>query len=276
MRKSIPFVKKIRILLEECHLTDPDEQIIDALIFGSNSKHTLTNLLEKDATLIIDTALHIARTEEVTSKQLKGISVNVSTRVDALKHCQASSKASGIRSKPRGLIIRLFGCRGTEPDISQRSLWPGHGSTCGASGKENHWKKVCRTPKFNKKQQKTSSGRAKHSKAPKGKSNAEKHLHNLEVHDEIADGPEASFPDQLYCHTLSIDQVTKEDTQATDLSPSSTIISAPGGHSVLKEPLKKELDSLVEQGILAKVTEPTLVFVTKSTGALRLCLDLRT
>lgn len=61
-----------------------------------------------------------------------------------------------------------------------------------------------------------------------------------------------------------------------DLSPSSTIISAPGGHSVLKEPLKKELDSLVEQGILAKVTEPTLVFVTKSTGALRLCLDLRT
>ena len=45
MRKSIPFVKKIRILLEECHLTDPDEQTIDALIFGSNSKHTLTNLL---------------------------------------------------------------------------------------------------------------------------------------------------------------------------------------------------------------------------------------
>ena len=46
----------------------------------------------------------------------------------------------------------------------------------------------------------------------------------------------------------------------------------------LKEPLKKELDSLVGQGILAKVTEPTdwvnsLVWVTKNTGALRLCLD---
>ena len=45
----------------------------------------------------------------------------------------------------------------------------------------------------------------------------------------------------------------------------------------LKEPLK-ELDSLVAQGILAKVTEPTdwvnsLVCITKSTGALRLCLD---
>ena len=46
----------------------------------------------------------------------------------------------------------------------------------------------------------------------------------------------------------------------------------------LKEPLRKELDSLVTQGILAKVSEPTdwvssLVCVTKSNGALRLCLD---
>jgi len=46
----------------------------------------------------------------------------------------------------------------------------------------------------------------------------------------------------------------------------------------LKEPLRKELDSLVMQGILTKVTEPTdwlnsLVCVTKSNGALRLCLN---
>ena len=46
----------------------------------------------------------------------------------------------------------------------------------------------------------------------------------------------------------------------------------------LKEPLRKELDSLVTQGILAKVSEPTdwvnsLVCVTKSNGALWLCLD---
>ena len=46
----------------------------------------------------------------------------------------------------------------------------------------------------------------------------------------------------------------------------------------LKEPLKKELDSLVDQGILVKVAEPTdwvnsLVCLSKGTGALRLCLD---
>ena len=46
----------------------------------------------------------------------------------------------------------------------------------------------------------------------------------------------------------------------------------------LKEALRKELDSLVTQGILAKVTEATdwvnsLVCVTKSNSALRLYLD---
>ena len=46
----------------------------------------------------------------------------------------------------------------------------------------------------------------------------------------------------------------------------------------LREPLKKELDALVQQGIIIKVDEPTdwvnsLVCVTKSNGTLRLSLD---
>lgn len=61
------FVKKIWILVEECWFTSPDEHIIDALIFGSNSKCTQTKPLDKDATLMLDTALDIAQTEEVTS-----------------------------------------------------------------------------------------------------------------------------------------------------------------------------------------------------------------
>ena len=48
----------------------------------------------------------------------------------------------------------------------------------------------------------------------------------------------------------------------------------------LKEPLRKELDSLVTQGILAEVTDPTdwvnsLVCVTNNNSVLRLCLDLK-
>ena len=59
------------------------------------------------------------------------------------------------------------------------------------------------------------------------------------------------------------------------VDPAVPLIVHPPGRvaEALKEPLKKELDSLVDQGILTKVAEPTdwvnsLVCVTKGTGAL--------
>jgi len=64
------FVKKIRILVEECWFTSPDVNIIDALIFGSNSKRTQTKLVDKDTTLTLDTTLDITQTEEVTTNQI--------------------------------------------------------------------------------------------------------------------------------------------------------------------------------------------------------------
>ena len=39
-------------------------------------------------------------------------------------------------------------------------------------------------------------------------------MHNLETHDEAEVDNGASLPEQLYFHTLLIDQVTKNDTQA--------------------------------------------------------------
>lgn len=118
------FEKKIRILVEECRFASPDEHIIDARIFGSNSKYTQTKLLDKDATLTLDTPLDIGRPEEVTSNQIKEISPDDSTRVDALKH--------DLPNKPRGPTIRLCGCCGTEHDISERSFCRDYGSKCGA------------------------------------------------------------------------------------------------------------------------------------------------
>ena len=103
------FVKKIRIPVEECRFTNPDEHIIDALIFGSNSKCTQTKLLDKDATLTLDTALDISQTEEATNNQIKEISPGTSTHVDALNCCPPI--------RPRGPIICLCGCCGTEHDI---------------------------------------------------------------------------------------------------------------------------------------------------------------
>ena len=52
---------------------------------------------------------------------------------------------------PSGPIIRLCGCCGTEHDISERSFCPAYGSKCAVCGKENHWRKVCRSSKSDKK-----------------------------------------------------------------------------------------------------------------------------
>ena len=176
-------MKKIRILVGECQFRSPDKHIIVAIVFGSNSRRTQTKLLEKDATLTLDTALDIARTEEVTSNQIKGITTDNSTRIDTLKRGQALSNAANQPSKPRGPIIRLCGCCGSEHDISQRSLCPAFGSICGACGKENHWRRVCRSSKPNRKQ-KNARGGSKHSKSSKERRGAEKHLRNLETQDE--------------------------------------------------------------------------------------------
>ena len=57
-------------------------------------------------------------------------------------------------------------------------------------------------------------GGSKHSKSSKEKLGPEKHLHNVETHDEAEVDKEASLPEQLYFHTLLIHLVTKYDTQA--------------------------------------------------------------
>ncbi|KAK2570081.1 hypothetical protein P5673_004826 [Acropora cervicornis] len=147
--QSMHLLRKFEFLWKNV-TTNPDEHIIDALIFGSNCRRTQTKLLEKDATLTLDTALDIVRTEEVTSIQVKGISSDVSSRVHVLKHGRASSKAGNSPSKHRGPIIRVCGYFDTEHDISQRSLCP--------CAKENHWRKVCRASKFSKRQQRSSHG----------------------------------------------------------------------------------------------------------------------
>ena len=51
------FLKKVRLLVNECEYTNPDEHIIDALIFGSNNPRVQSKLLEHDATLTLDKAI---------------------------------------------------------------------------------------------------------------------------------------------------------------------------------------------------------------------------
>ena len=80
--------------------------------------------------------------------------------------------------RPSGPIIHLCGCCGTEHNISEQSFCLER-SKFRAYGKENHWRKVCRLSKSDKKG-KTKHGRQK-SKPPKGKSDRKKYFYSLEA-----------------------------------------------------------------------------------------------
>ena len=79
------FLKKKRILVKECKYTNPDEHIIDALIFGSVNPRVQSKLLEHDDTLTLNKTVNIARTQEATSSQLQDIRGSQTTTVNALR-----------------------------------------------------------------------------------------------------------------------------------------------------------------------------------------------
>ena len=197
------FVKKIRILVEECQFTNPDEHIIDALIFGSSSKRTQPKLLEFDKTLTLNRALEIARTEEVTNNQMKIIG---STQIDALK---CSGKP---HDKFRYQRIRMCGNCCTNHDITDKSLCPAYGTTCKACSKDNHWKRVCRSKPARKKQLRNKDNSSKYLGKPHTKS---KRIDAIATDSKPAGVPPITPAlDQLYFRSLSINQLSKGTTQA--------------------------------------------------------------
>jgi hypothetical protein len=48
------FIRRVRTLAAECEYTDTNEQIVDALVFGTNSTDVQKRLLQKDNTLTVE------------------------------------------------------------------------------------------------------------------------------------------------------------------------------------------------------------------------------
>ena len=193
------FLKKVWVLVNECKFTNANEHIIDALIFGSKSAHVQSKLLEQDATLTLDKAIDIARTQEATNQQLQDIRGNASsTAVYALRKGKPSIPAQQGQSK-------LCGHCGTQHDPSKKALCPAYESKCRACGKLNHWKLVCRSAKV-----KNPPGR-KQSYGPNKDRN--KPGPSLPVHTVTEKGNTPDIP-QLYFDSLAINSLEANSKQA--------------------------------------------------------------
>ena len=86
------FMKTVRILARECKYTDTNENMIDTLIFGTNSERVQSKLIQSDETLSLDEAIDIARTEEATKQQLQSLRAESNIHAMSNRMPQATRK----------------------------------------------------------------------------------------------------------------------------------------------------------------------------------------
>ena len=205
------FLKKVRILVKECKYTNPDERIVDALIFGSNNPLVQSKFLEHDDTLTLDKAINIAITQKATSDQLQDIRGIQTTTVNALRQDPHTKQPPIQKNEAKD---ERCGNRGNLHDLTRRSLCPAYGTKCEACGKYNHWKAVCRSRPGIKPQG--------HEQTKNQGQNKRENIHAIDTADQGAEIPPPENTNtphmldtpQLYFHSLYINSVSENDTQA--------------------------------------------------------------
>lgn len=194
------FLKRIRVVVNECKFANTDEHIIDALIFGSNSQRVQSKLLEYDETLTLNKAIDIARTEEATTSQLQDI--RGEKFINVLR--QNNNNKRPIQSKRRQSKDVCGNCGGKH-DFSQKSSCPAHGTKCRECGKLNHWRKMCRSGKSKDQQERKNQRGQDMARRP------ERPVHAIEEKNIEVPAQDAS---QLYFHSLFVNNIEENRSQA--------------------------------------------------------------
>ena len=76
------FVTDLKLLVWECSFKKPNEMICDRIVFGTNSLKIRGKLINEGKDLILDKAMDIARTYEISQSQMKSIEGG-----DEVVHC---------------------------------------------------------------------------------------------------------------------------------------------------------------------------------------------
>ncbi|XP_048583273.1 uncharacterized protein LOC125562956 [Nematostella vectensis] len=185
------FMKRLRVLIQECKFTSPDEHLIDALIVGTNSDQVRSGLLKQASDLTINKAMDIARTEEATKKQIQGMnSPDNSEQIHSLSKKPNKHGRQGM-STPSN---QKCGNCGLAHDLSKRQNCPAYNTKCNGCNKLHRWQRACRsksTPNPPPRPDKWTSKSASKSKRQQ--------LHLMEKA-----GPEP-HEEYLYFHSLNVD-----------------------------------------------------------------------
>ena len=140
--------------------------MLDTLIFGTNSEHVQSKLIQRDETLSLDEAIYIARTAEATKQQLQTLRAESNIHAMSNRRPQATHKPwhnaanygtthDGRSTQNQSYSSKPQQCDSAHCDHCGRQCWRiytnaiedclAYGSTCRGCGKANHWIKMCTT-----------------------------------------------------------------------------------------------------------------------------------
>ena len=161
--------------------------------------------------MTLDKAINVARTQEATNNQLQHIRGIQTSTVNALRQGPHTRQPAiqGNQTKEE----RCGNC-GNLHDLTRRSSCPAYGTECEACGKYNHWKAVGRSRPGIKPQG--------HEQPKDRRLKKREKIHAIDTADQSAEIPPPANTNtphkldnpQLYFHSLYVNSVSENDTQA--------------------------------------------------------------
>lgn len=79
------FVTDLKVLVKDCGYENPDRMVRDRIVFGTKSSKVREKLINEGSELTLEKALDIARTFELSQKQLQTMNVGEDPNVNAIK-----------------------------------------------------------------------------------------------------------------------------------------------------------------------------------------------
>ena len=150
------FYNRILKLAHQCDFSDMNEQLIDAIIFGTMCVKAQDKLLQISNTLNLQQCLTICKHYESLSLHIQQICSGSDRQVEFLHKCHPKTKKYGQnKSQPKGQNLqkspqssqqkatkeRCYGC-GRDLHKDHAKNCPAWGSTCRKCNKPNHWEVV--------------------------------------------------------------------------------------------------------------------------------------
>ncbi|CAG2216619.1 unnamed protein product [Mytilus edulis] len=155
------FVTDLKVLVKDCQYANPDRMVRDRIVFGTKSSKVREKLINEGSELTLEKALDIARTYELSQRQLQTMNIGEDPNVNSINRKKIYSKQTPKNSYPhkyeQGAKPRykqdkskLHVCQRCGYDHNAGSYCPAKGKQCKKCDKKDHFAKMCKTRKEKK------------------------------------------------------------------------------------------------------------------------------